>query len=107
VTEQAAVIQYFLPLLLLVAVEVALAVLLVLEKQVALAVAAVTMVVLVALETHPQHPQAKVTMVEHLFPPTMVLVAVVVLVRLAQQLHLRLLVVRVVLVQHQASLVHQ
>ena len=84
-----------------------LAVFFVLEKQVALVAVVVTMVALVALEIPHQHPRVKVTMAEHQMPPTMVAVAVVVHLLLAQQPHLRLLVVRAVLVQHQASLVHR
>ena len=85
-------------------VAVALAVLIVLEKQVALAVVAVTMGALVALETHPQHLQAKATMVEHLLADIMVVAAVAVHLPLVQQLPLWMLAVLVVLVQQVALL---
>ena len=52
-------------------VAVVLAVWLVLEKQADLVVAVVTMAARVVLEIHPQHPQVKEIMAEHLMPPTM------------------------------------
>ena len=107
VTEQVVAIQYFLPLHLLAVAVAVLVDLIVLEKQVALAVVAVTMGVLAVLEIHPQHLQAKVTMVEHLLADIMVLVAVAVHLPLAQQHPLQLLVALVVRVQPQASLVHR
>jgi hypothetical protein len=107
VMEQTALIQYFLPLHLLVVEVVRLVVLIVLERQAVLVVAAVTLVVLVVLEIPHQHPQVKATMAVRQMPPIMVVVAVVVQVPLAQQLPLRLLAVLVVLVQHQVLLVHQ
>jgi hypothetical protein len=73
------VIQYFLPLLLLAVAVAVLVVLIVLEKQVALAAVAVTVGALVALEIHPQHLQAKATMVEHLLADIMVVAVVAVL----------------------------
>jgi hypothetical protein len=107
VMEQAAVILYFLLLHLLAVVEVLLVALPVLGKQAVLVVVAVTMVALVVLETPHPHPQVKVTMVEHLMPPTMAAVAVAGLLPLVQQPPLRLLVALVALAQHQASVVLQ
>ena len=78
VTEQAAVIQYFLPSPLLVVAVAVLVELLVLEKQAVLVAVAVTMVALAVLGIPHQHPRVKVTMVEHQMPPTMVVAVVVV-----------------------------
>jgi hypothetical protein len=105
--EQAVVTQYFLPLHLLVVVEVVLVVLLVLEKQAVLVVVAVTTVVLVVLEIPHQHPQVKVTMVALQLPHTMAQVVAVVHLPQVQQPPLWLLVALAVLVQHQASVVLQ
>ena len=88
VTEQTEVIQYFLPSLLLVGVALALVVRLALGKQVVLAEVAVITAVLAAQETRLPHPQVKVTTVAHQTQLTMVVVAVVGLLLLAQQLPL-------------------
>lgn len=102
--EQAVVIQYFLPLHLLVEVAVRLVGLPVLEKQAVLVAAAVTMVALGALGIPHQHLQVKAIMAERQMLLTMVAVAVVVQAQLAQQLPLPLLAVMVVQVQLHPSL---
>jgi hypothetical protein len=106
-TGQAAVTLFFLPLHQLVGVVVVLAAWLVLGKQAGLVAAAVTMAALVVLETLPPQAQVKETMAGHQMPPTMVGAVVAVLQRLAQRLPVQLLVALVVLVQPQASVVHQ
>jgi uncharacterized membrane protein YwaF len=79
VMEQAVVTQHFLPLHLLVVVVVLLVALPVLGKQAVLVAAAVTMVGLGVLVIHLPHLQVRAIMVARQMPPTMVAVAVAVL----------------------------